>query len=183
MLKLLILAIAVAGASLGARAEDASTTTNTVVTPLTMIAACQTQSRGRFFQARDYEWRRAQQVAYGQCLGAGGISQECANFMRCQWIDDLRPPVPPPVPPPAPPGYARYDWGQGQNGWGYCYEWTWDHHVLNGGRAVPNDYCERYRPSHYQWGRGRDNNTYCYQWTPYGLAMNEGRPVPNNYCY
>lgn len=75
-----------------------------------------------------------------------------------------------------------FDWGQGQNGWGYCYEWA-NGYVLNGGRNVYNGYCEEVHPSHFDWGRGQDGYTYCYQFTPYNIAMNEGRPVHNSYCY
>lgn len=77
---------------------------------------------------------------------------------------------------------SYFDWGRGQNGWGYCYEWTHHGYVLNGGRPVPNSYCERRRPSQYDWSRGMNGWGYCYQWTPYGVVMNEGQPVPNSYC-
>lgn len=77
---------------------------------------------------------------------------------------------------------SYYDWGRGQNGWGYCYEWTYDGAVLNGGRPVANYLCESYRPSNYNWGRGMDGWGYCYQWTPYGVVLNDGRPVSNYSC-
>jgi len=76
---------------------------------------------------------------------------------------------------------SYYDWGRGQNGWGYCYEWA-NGYVLNSGYPIANYYCEQENPSYFDWGRGMNGYTYCYQWTPYGVAMNEGRPVDNYYC-
>lgn len=83
---------------------------------------------------------------------------------------------------PVPPGGSYYDWGRGQNGWGYCYQWSYDGYILNGGQPVPNYLCESTHPSAYNWGRGMDGWGYCYQWTPYGVPMNEGRPVANYSC-
>lgn len=89
----------------------------------------------------------------------------------------------PPYPPYPPPGRGSYfDWARGRDGWGYCYEFSYDGYVLNGGQPVSNFQCEQYRPSYYGWGRGRDGFTYCYQFTPYGVPMNQGRNVPNAYC-
>ena len=77
---------------------------------------------------------------------------------------------------------AYYNWGQGQDGWGYCYEWTCDGMVLNGGAPVANSDCDYYSPSYFNWGRGQDGGGHCYQWTPYGIAMNMGQPVGNDSC-
>jgi hypothetical protein len=94
-----------------------------------------------------------------------------------------RPPAPPPY-RPAPPPYERayYDWGQGRDGFGYCYEWVRPGVVLNGGAAVANFLCEQVHPSYYNWGRGRNGYTYCYQWTPYHLIMNQGAAVAEYFC-
>lgn len=75
-----------------------------------------------------------------------------------------------------------FNWGKGQNGWGYCYEWTKQGYVLHGGQPQPNYYCEQVRPSYFYWGQGQNGWGYCYQYTPYGVAMNEGRPQSNYYC-
>lgn len=75
-----------------------------------------------------------------------------------------------------------YNWGRGQNGWGYCYEWTCNGYPLNNGLPVANYLCESRSPSRYDWGRGMDGWGYCYQWTPQGIAMNEGQPVTNWNC-
>ena len=75
-----------------------------------------------------------------------------------------------------------YDWGKANNGWGYCYKWTNDGRVLNGGKPVDNYNCERVNPSYHNWGRGNDGWGYCYQWTAYGVAMNQGQPVSNYSC-
>lgn len=80
------------------------------------------------------------------------------------------------------PPYTYFDWGRGQNGWGYCYEFTSQGYVLNQGRPVHNANCEAVRPSYFDWGRGMDGYVYCYQWTPYRVAMNEGRPMHPSYC-
>ncbi|MGE3682754.1 MAG: hypothetical protein AB7G93_13600 [Bdellovibrionales bacterium] len=77
---------------------------------------------------------------------------------------------------------AYYDWGQAQNGWGYCYQWTCDGRPLNGGRPVGNYLCEANQPSHYGWGRAQNGWGYCYRWTPKGVAMNGGQPVGNYLC-
>lgn len=80
------------------------------------------------------------------------------------------------------PGNSYYDWGKGQNGWGYCYQWTNTGAPLNEGKPVDNSYCERENPSQYNWGKGQNGWGYCYQWTPYGVALNQGQPVSNYNC-
>lgn len=77
---------------------------------------------------------------------------------------------------------TRFRWGQGQNGWGYCYEYTRAGQVLNQGRPVNNAHCERIAPSIFDWGQGRNGWGYCYQWTPFGIAMNEGSAVETYQC-
>lgn len=77
---------------------------------------------------------------------------------------------------------SYYNWGQGRDGWGYCYEWTCDGYVLNNGQPQSNYNCDYNNPSRYDWGRGRDGWGYCYQWTPYGVAMNQGAPQSNYNC-
>lgn len=91
-----------------------------------------------------------------------------------------RPPDNRPYPPPNRGSY--FDWAQGNDGWGYCYEWTQNRDVLNNGYPVDNYNCERAYPSHFSWNRGTDGWGYCYQYTPYGHAMNSGRPVNNYSC-
>jgi hypothetical protein len=76
----------------------------------------------------------------------------------------------------------HYDWGQGQNGWGYCYEWTNQGQVLNAGQPVNSYSCEAVNPSRPNWGHGRNGWAYCYEWTPYGVAMNEGQPINTYSC-
>jgi hypothetical protein len=77
---------------------------------------------------------------------------------------------------------SYYNWGRGQNGFGYCYQYTSYGSVLNGGRPVANQFCENTKPSYHNWGRGKDGFGYCYQYTPQGLAMYEGRPQSNYFC-
>lgn len=77
---------------------------------------------------------------------------------------------------------SYYDWGRGQNGFGYCYEWAYPGAVLNGGQAMPNYLCESVNPSFYTWGRGRNGFGYCYQQTPNGYWMNEGQAQQNYLC-
>lgn len=77
---------------------------------------------------------------------------------------------------------SYFDWGRGRDGWGHCYEWTFDGRVLNGGQPVADYQCEMVAPSRYSWGRGMDGYTYCYRVTPNGLVLNQGRPVASYYC-
>ena len=83
---------------------------------------------------------------------------------------------------PHPHGKIRYDWGRGQNGFGYCYAFDRYGNVLYWGQPQPNINCERVRRSHFNWGRSWDGRIYCYQWTPYLAVMNDGRPVHPGYC-
>lgn len=78
--------------------------------------------------------------------------------------------------------YSRYDWGLAQNGFGYCYEFTREGNVLNGGQPVPNYLCEQVRPSRVDWGTATNGYGYCFQWTPYGVPMNEGRSIDAYNC-
>lgn len=82
-----------------------------------------------------------------------------------------------------PSAYGSYfDWGQGRDGYGYCYEWTSNGYVLNGGQPVGNYNCESRNPSYFDWGRGRDGWAYCYRMTPNGFVMNQGQPAGNFNC-
>lgn len=82
-----------------------------------------------------------------------------------------------------PPGTGSYyNWGRAQNGWGYCYQWTMDGHVLNGGNPVDNFYCEQRHPSYANWGRAQNGWGYCYQYAPQGYVLNQGQPIPNMSC-
>ncbi len=94
--------------------------------------------------------------------------------------DGVRSPVPPP--PGNPGNNTFFDWGRGNDGTGYCYQFTWDGYVMNGGAAQPNYYCEQVRPSHFDWGRGNNGYGYCYQFTPYNLVMNKGAAQSNMNC-
>lgn len=85
--------------------------------------------------------------------------------------------------PMSPPSHGSYyDWGRGQNGWGYCYEWAAPGYPLNGGSPVSNWFCEDLNPSYHYWGQGMNGWGYCYQYTPYGVAMNEGSPQSEWSC-
>jgi hypothetical protein len=84
-------------------------------------------------------------------------------------------------PPPHYPGYF-YDWGQGRDGWGYCYQWTSSGQVLNQGMPVDNWNCEQSRPSMFNWGQAHSGWGYCYHYTPYGVPMDAGQPAPNYQC-
>ncbi len=75
-----------------------------------------------------------------------------------------------------------YDWGRGQNGWGYCYQFDKYGYVMNNGRPVNNRMCERYNPSYYAWAYATNGYTYCFQFTPYNVVMNEGRSVHPRFC-
>lgn len=79
------------------------------------------------------------------------------------------------------PGYY-FNWGQGRDGWGYCYQWTSNGQVLNNGMPVDNWNCEQGNPSLYNWGRGQNGWGYCYHYTPYGIAMDMGQPQSNYLC-
>ncbi len=79
-------------------------------------------------------------------------------------------------------GGSYHNWGTGQNGYAYCYEYADNGRVLNGGQAQPNFYCEVRRPSHHSWGRGQNGYGYCYQYSPKNVAMNEGRAQSNFEC-
>lgn len=78
--------------------------------------------------------------------------------------------------------YTFFDWGRGQNGWGYCYEFDNHGYVLHNGRPMHPRNCEMVNPSYYDWGRGFDGYIYCYQWTPYHVIMNDGYAVNPRFC-
>lgn len=86
------------------------------------------------------------------------------------------------LPPPGGIGGAYYEWGRGRDGSGYCYQFTSDGYVLNGGAPQPNFYCEQVHPSHSDWGRGNNGFGYCYQFTPTNIIMNQGAAIPNVQC-
>ncbi len=83
---------------------------------------------------------------------------------------------------PGPDRGSYFDWGTSRGGFGYCYEWTFDGQVLNGGQPVSNYSCEARRPSMFLWNQGRNGFGYCYQYTPYRVPMNEGQPQSNYSC-
>ncbi|PIS10125.1 MAG: hypothetical protein COT73_11020 [Bdellovibrio sp. CG10_big_fil_rev_8_21_14_0_10_47_8] len=89
-------------------------------------------------------------------------------------------PLAPPQQNPVPGDY--YDWGRGRDGSGYCYQFTAEGYVLNGGAPVENSLCEAVKPSHPDWGRGRNGYGYCYRFTPSYLVMNQGTPIHNQQC-
>jgi len=76
-----------------------------------------------------------------------------------------------------------YDWGRGQNGWGYCYQFDSHGYVMNLGRPVNNRMCERYNPSYYSWAHATNGYVYCFQFTPYSVVMNEVRSVHPRFCH
>jgi len=85
----------------------------------------------------------------------------------------------PHYPPGYPPGTgAYYNWGQGQDGWGHCYEWASNGGVLNEGQPVDNSFCGQ---PYFQWGPGQDGYTHCYEFGG-RWVINEGQPVDNSYC-
>ncbi len=75
-----------------------------------------------------------------------------------------------------------YDWGRGRDGFGYCYHWTRDGRVLNGGMPVDEYNCEARRPSFYDWARSVSGWGNCYRFTPTGLVMNQGQPQAYMNC-
>lgn len=75
-----------------------------------------------------------------------------------------------------------YDWGQGPNGWGYCYQWNPNGYIINYNNPSPNQFCEQRNPSYFFWGAAVNGYGYCYQFTPSGLTLNNGYPMPNFYC-
>ena len=77
---------------------------------------------------------------------------------------------------------AYYDWGRGRDGTGYCYQFTNEGYVLNGGANVPESFCEAVEPSKADWARGKNGYGYCYQFTPDHLVMYQGRPQSNATC-
>ena len=90
-------------------------------------------------------------------------------------------PTPSSIQAPYYPGYY-FNWGQGRDGWGYCYQWTSSGQVLNQGMPVDKWNCEQTNPSTYNWGRGQNGWGYCYHYTPYGIAMEQGMPTSNYLC-
>ncbi|MEK6553656.1 MAG: hypothetical protein AABZ31_00305 [Bdellovibrionota bacterium] len=80
------------------------------------------------------------------------------------------------------PRGSYFDWGQGQDGFGYCYEWTRDGRVLNGGMPVADYNCEARRPAHYTWHRSVSGWGNCYRFTPSGLVMDRGQPKAYYNC-
>lgn len=80
-----------------------------------------------------------------------------------------------------PDNYTFFDWGQGQNGWGYCYEFDKRGYVLHNGRPVSAVGCQN-NPSYYDWGSPFEDYRECYQWTPYNIKMNDGYPVDRRFC-
>ena len=90
-----------------------------------------------------------------------------------------------PLAPPVDYDYSHgsyFNWGRGQNGWGYCYEWTYDGYVLNEGRPVNTSFCERVSPSMAVWNRAQNGWGYCYRITSNGFTLNDGRPIDPSYC-
>lgn len=84
---------------------------------------------------------------------------------------------------PKPPNTgAYYDWGRGRDGTGYCYQFTSQGYVLNGGYPVDEQLCESIKPSHFNWARGQNGYGYCYQFTPDELVMQQGRPQQVEKC-
>ena len=77
---------------------------------------------------------------------------------------------------------SYYDWARSQNGWGNCYQWTTDGHVLNGGQPVSAYLCEANHPTSYRWARAQNGWGACYQYTPNGYVLNNGQPVSNYLC-
>ena len=77
---------------------------------------------------------------------------------------------------------SYFNWGRGRDGFGYCYEWTRNGQVLNGGQPVPEHLCERRNPSYFEWARARNGWGNCYRFTPYGVVMNQGQPQSYGYC-
>ena len=68
-----------------------------------------------------------------------------------------------------------YDWGQGRDGWGYCYQWNRRGDVLNGGMPVDEYNCESRRPSNFNWARSAYGWGNCYRFSPNGLVLNRGQ--------
>ena len=144
---------------------------------------CTTHSFGRAYDGWGWDQQTPERQAVTNCISAGGDRVQCSRRVVCHMNNQNPPPppYPPPYPPPPPPNYY-YDWGQGQDGFGYCYEWTGNGQVLNGGQPVPNDYCEATSRSYYTWGRGQNGYTYCYHFTGRGTVMDHGQAAPISYC-
>lgn len=111
----------------------------------------------------------------------------CFNFSFASGDDFFQPPgsqtppVPSPQPPPGHPG-NYFNWGQGRDGTGYCYEFNSQGFVLNGGMPQANINCEKVSPSFANWGRANNGFGYCFQFTPYNIVMNQGHPIANQTC-
>jgi hypothetical protein len=86
-----------------------------------------------------------------------------------------------PAPYPNPNYGSYYNWARAQNGYGYCYEFTNDGRVLNGGQPVSDYLCEQVSPPYYAWGRAQNGYTYCYRFVN-GMPMHDGQPVDNAFC-
>lgn len=76
-----------------------------------------------------------------------------------------------------------YEWGLAPDGWGYCFQYTMEGHVLNGGHPVSELYCDYYNPPYFTWLQGPDAFTHCFKKSPQGYTLNRGRPVPDEFCY
>lgn len=77
---------------------------------------------------------------------------------------------------------AYYDWGMGRDRTGYCYQFTNNGAVLNGGYPVAEALCEAVNPSKANWARANNGYGNCYQFTPNNLVMYQGRPQPYEKC-
>ncbi len=102
-----------------------------------------------------------------------------------------QPAAPPPLAPvthhPPPPGLSPrpeyfFDWGRGNDGTGYCFEFDSAGYVMNQGRPVPENRCEAIVPTHFEWGQATNGFGYCFQFTPSHLVLWQGRPVNNQQC-
>ncbi len=141
-------------------------------------ATCTTRSRGRRYTVTSSSQAVAQQSVLRACVRGGGRDLQCRRNLACQ-IDDGGYPAPQPWPPRQD---TYYNWGQGSNGYGYCFLYAWDGSPADQGYPQANQYCERVRPSHFAWGQGQNGLAHCYQVTPYNAVMNEGRAVDPSYC-
>lgn len=140
---------------------------------------CSTRSKGRRYQASATTQAVAQNTVMNACVKGGGKLPQCQRRLQCSVTDGGFP-----VPPnPGPTQSSYYDWGRGQDGYGYCYEYDYFGQVMNWGQAQDNWYCERVSPSHYTWGYySGSSQPYCFQVTPRGDVMNSGYPVANYLC-
>jgi hypothetical protein len=135
---------------------------------------CTTHSKGKKTIAIMAESRdQAMEAAIKHCILGGGYKNECNANVFCQISDDHHP-GPTEMKP-------FFDFGRGENGYGYCYQFDANMQVMNKGMPVADFNCDLTK-SYYGWALHPDGELYCHRWTPYKHIMNKGQIVDAILC-